>query len=309
MLKTDLVGRLDNSIIIDINSVKGTKKKSSYISGIYKITSPSGRVYIGQAIDIELRLYIAYKQVNCKQQQLIYNSIIKHGKENHLFEIIHIVSNIEIAKDELIKVLNGLEESYIIEFKSFVDDCENGLNLSRGGHNKSHSIQSKKKISEANKGKIVKPETREKIRKARTGSKSSPEANKKNSEARLGEKNHFFGKNHTDEAKNKMSIWRKENQQGENHPFYGKHHTDETKKKIGDSKKGLKMSDEVRIKQSERNKGSGNPMYGSARFGELNPMYGKKQSEETKQKIREKKQERDRIKKENNLKNKNNGKN
>lgn len=33
---------------------------------------------------------------------------------------------------------------------------------------------------------------------------------------------------------------------------------------------------------SDRMKGSGNPMHGSARFGSLNPMYGKKHSEEAK---------------------------
>ena len=302
MLKTDLVGRLDVPIVVDVDSVKGVKKKTDCIAGIYRITSPTGRIYIGQGIDIELRLYIAYRQLNCKQQRLIYNSLIKHGKENHLFEIIHVLDSTNLDKIKSIDILNKLEIDYIIEFKSFVDDSEIGLNLSRGGDNKSHSEQSKKRISEANKRKVNSPETREKIRKARTGSKSSEESNKKNSEVRMGEKNHFFGKKHTTESKLKMSKHQKENQQGENHNWFGKKHTPESKKKMSDSRKGSTMNDETKKMHSKRWSGDGNPMSGSARFGKLNPMFGRTQSEETKQKIRKKAIERNIIKKENNLK-------
>jgi len=57
--------------------------------GIYKITSPTGRVYIGQSINIENRKQ-AYSIGNnqLKKQPKIYNSIIKYGWENHIHEII-----------------------------------------------------------------------------------------------------------------------------------------------------------------------------------------------------------------------------
>ena len=56
--------------------------------GIYKITNPTGKIYIGQSVDIEARL-LQYKHVS--QYSLgrkIKNSIIKYGWENHTHEII-----------------------------------------------------------------------------------------------------------------------------------------------------------------------------------------------------------------------------
>jgi len=55
--------------------------------GIYKITSPTSKLYIGQSIDINRR-FKEYKRLNCKQQPKIYNSLQKYGPENHKFEII-----------------------------------------------------------------------------------------------------------------------------------------------------------------------------------------------------------------------------
>ena len=46
--------------------------------GIYKITSPTGRIYIGQSIDIEKRI-IKYQNIKCKSQRLLYNSLFKYG--------------------------------------------------------------------------------------------------------------------------------------------------------------------------------------------------------------------------------------
>ena len=55
--------------------------------GIYKITSPSGRVYIGQSRQIEKRLK-NYSGAWCKGQVKLYNSIMKYGWINHAFEVI-----------------------------------------------------------------------------------------------------------------------------------------------------------------------------------------------------------------------------
>ena len=55
--------------------------------GIYKIISPSNKIYIGQSIDIEKRKHL-YSKLYCKQQPKLYNSIKKHGWENHIFEIV-----------------------------------------------------------------------------------------------------------------------------------------------------------------------------------------------------------------------------
>lgn len=55
--------------------------------GIYKITSPSGKIYIGQSINIDKRR-IQYSKLECKNQPKILNSLKKYGPENHIFEIL-----------------------------------------------------------------------------------------------------------------------------------------------------------------------------------------------------------------------------
>ena len=55
--------------------------------GIYKITSPTKKIYIGQSINIQKR-FLSYKGLHCKSQTIIFNSLKKHGSENHKFEIL-----------------------------------------------------------------------------------------------------------------------------------------------------------------------------------------------------------------------------
>ena len=56
-------------------------------TGIYKITSPSNKIYIGQSLDIDKRWY-HYQNLRCKGQPQLYNSLIHHGINNHTFEIL-----------------------------------------------------------------------------------------------------------------------------------------------------------------------------------------------------------------------------
>lgn len=94
-------------------------------SGIYKITSPTEKIYIGQSKDVEYRLN-RYKELRCSAQVLLYNSFLKHGVENHIFEIIE---QGDFTRDEL----NFLEKKYILQFNSFRGNNVNGLNLTTGG--------------------------------------------------------------------------------------------------------------------------------------------------------------------------------
>ena len=55
--------------------------------GIYKITSPSGKIYIGQSVNIERR-FTRYNSLDCVKQIRLYKSFIKHNVINHKFEII-----------------------------------------------------------------------------------------------------------------------------------------------------------------------------------------------------------------------------
>ena len=84
--------------------------------GIYKITSPIGKIYIGKSIHVEKRIK-GYKSLACKGQPLIYESLINFGILNHLFEII-----CECKISEL-----NYKESYYIDLYSSIG--ENGLNL------------------------------------------------------------------------------------------------------------------------------------------------------------------------------------
>jgi len=57
------------------------------VIGIYKIVSPSNKVYIGQTVDFVKRRS-HYKNLKRNHQIRLYNSIKKHGWENHTLELI-----------------------------------------------------------------------------------------------------------------------------------------------------------------------------------------------------------------------------
>lgn len=56
-------------------------------TGIYKITSPYGQVYIGQSVDIEKR-FMQHRRNNTKGHSKLKSSFNYHGSYNHVFEII-----------------------------------------------------------------------------------------------------------------------------------------------------------------------------------------------------------------------------
>lgn len=72
------------------------------IIGIYKITSPTFKIYIGQSVDIKER-FRKYKYITCKGQHRLINSLKKYGSNNHKFEILHFCE---------IEELNELERYY-----------------------------------------------------------------------------------------------------------------------------------------------------------------------------------------------------
>lgn len=133
------------------------------ICGIYKITSPVGKMYIGRAISISSRWY-EYKYLKCKRQPKLYNSLKKYGPENHKFEVL------EECAEEL---LNEREVYYIKLFDTF--DTPHGLNLQSGGDARKPSEETKLKIGIGNKGKVQTKESNEKNRQAHLNVKQSPE--------------------------------------------------------------------------------------------------------------------------------------
>lgn len=124
------------------------------MQGIYSITSPSGKIYIGQSIDLEKRLY--YYQTcwkHIKKQRKLYASFKKHGVENHIFKIIE-----ECHLD----ILDEREIFYIDLFESTVK----GLNIKLGGNGGKQTQETKDRIGKSNTG-ISRPKTQEQIEKLR----------------------------------------------------------------------------------------------------------------------------------------------
>ena len=130
--------------------------KNTYknFSCIYLITSPVGKVYIGRTVNFRKR-YNSYSKLRAIGQPRLYRSLNKYGFDSH---------NIEILIRCNIEELNFWESFYIKLFDSF--NTEHGLNLTSGGDSSLHTEETKKKIGEANKGKIYSDETRKKMSEA-----------------------------------------------------------------------------------------------------------------------------------------------
>lgn len=198
--------------------------------GIYKITSPSKRIYIGQSINI-LRRFKEYQNnsIKIKNQTKLYNSLQKYGVENHTFEIIEECSEEDLNCrerywQEFYDVLNGglncmLQECgsiraiYSKETRATLSAQRMGCNNSFYG--KTHSEETKKLQSEVKKGKVMDVSTKEKIK--------------------LSLEGRVFSKEHRE----KLSIAGK-----------GRKHTEESKLKMSESSKGIVVSDETRMKLS-----------------------------------------------------------
>lgn len=205
--------------------------------GIYMIKNKiNGKMYVGQSVNIEKRW-----REHCRGyydgNRPISNAIKKYGKNNFEFTILH-----ECKNDS--DLLNKLEQHYIKKYNTYED--RNHYNLTPGGdfcpakvpeiakkiskamsgenhpfYGKHFTKEHKRKISEANKGRVLSQETRRKISEANKGKVISQEMRKKLSEINKG-------KHHTLEARKKIS----EAEKGEKNHFYGKHFTEEHREKL-----------------------------------------------------------------------------
>lgn len=129
---------------------------------IYKITSPSGRIYIGKSKNIKKRIK-DYKYQSKTRKSIIHDSIRGYGWDAHKIEII------EECADEL---LSEREIFWIKELKSYwLDNKGVGMNMTRGG--------------EAGGGSWI----------------WDVERRKRQSDKFRGEGGTFYGKKHTEETK------------------------------------------------------------------------------------------------------------
>jgi len=116
--------------------------------GIYKITSPSGRVYIGQSMNIERR-FRGYKTlINCKGQTKLYRSFLKYGSINHTYEIIELCELSMLNERERFWqeyfecITNGLNCALVkTSDKKMVMSDEVRAKMSKSGKGKKQSIE------------------------------------------------------------------------------------------------------------------------------------------------------------------------
>jgi group I intron endonuclease len=201
------------------------------MTGIYKITNPNGKIYIGQSIDIERRWWRYNNNLSStKGQTKLYNSINKYGADVHTFEVIEECNE---------KDLNKRERYYQEKYNAI----EEGLNCRYTETNDKSgrlSVETKKKMSKIRKGRKLTDEWKQNLGKSISG-----------------ENNGMYGKTHSDETRKKISkkltqSWKdkpreevdahnkrhSERMSGDGNPMYGKTHTDATKNKQKQRAKG-----------------------------------------------------------------------
>jgi group I intron endonuclease len=181
----------------------------------------NSKVYVGQTWQsLTERFDNAHGYDNCLY---LSRAIKKYGKDNFYYEVMTFCSTQETA--------DYWESCFIAK----LDACnrDKGYNLRSGGSRGLQSEETKKRMSDAQKGRIVSEDTKKKL----------SEILRNNPIKMIGEDNPMFGKTK------------------EQHPMFNQHHTDEAKQKMSaaklgkpSSKKGKPMSEESRRKMSEAKK-------------------------------------------------------
>ena len=136
---------------------------------IYKIINIiNGKIYIGQTTqNLEKRMSKHFSDAKTKRKKSykIHNAINKYGRDNFKYEVIEYVDN---------QILLNERECYWIKY---YDCIKNGYNILVGGMigrskiwlGRKHTEETKKKMSIAQKGKIVSESTRKKSSESRKG--------------------------------------------------------------------------------------------------------------------------------------------
>lgn len=159
-------------------------------------------------------------------------------------------------------------EQYYINFYNTLSP--NGYNLQEGGRGGVPSEDARRKMSESHKRLL----SREKH--PMLGKHHSEESKKKMSNAKKGKPSHNKGKPMSEETKKKLSESKKGLQSGEKNPMFGKHHSDETKQKISKIHKGKHISEEQKKKLSSALKGRTSPNKGKQMSEEQKKKMSKK---------------------------------
>lgn len=207
------------------------------MTGIYKIESPTGKVYIGQSIDIGRRFWQHQKR-RYNDQPKLELSLIKHGNEAHKFSVIH-----ELPIDVSPDVITVYEQFCIDQYDTAGIDL---LNIKKIAGNRSpHSPETRMKMSNSHKGKSQ-----------NIGFKHSEETKRKMSISSMGQKAWNKGMPASEETRKKLSIARRKWEISEatgkkiSEALKGRPKSEQHKERLRQANLGKKAPAEVREKMS-----------------------------------------------------------
>lgn len=199
------------------------------MTGIYKITTPSNYVYIGQSVNIKKR-WNDHKWPTKRSVSLIGRSIKKYGYKNHSFELLH-----ELPADVDKKTLSAYESLYMDLYR-----------------NAGFLLLNISDAKDSNYGYVPSEETRKKHSEKMKGKPSPAKGRILTNE----EKHHLSiinkGKPFSEAARSKLKgriVWNK-GLTGVDNNWAGRKHSTESKEKLRQINTGKKLSPETIAKRT-----------------------------------------------------------
>lgn len=190
--------------------------------GIYSITcQANGKIYIGSSAYIQKRwsYHRCQLRLNSHANPHLQSAWNLYGEAQFQFQVLELCD---------VSVLQTKEEYYIKQYNSI--DPSAGFNLTLVGERLVFSDESRKRMSDSQRGKRLSEETKIKIGKAGIGRKPTDETRRKISVAK---------QNVSQETRDKLRIANS-----------GKKHSEATKEKLRTFNTGRKLSPETRAKMS-----------------------------------------------------------
>ena len=184
---------------------------------VYKVTNMlNDKVYIGQTtLELKRRKrQHAYRTRKDDRRTAFHNALLDEGFDNFQWD------EIDIADSQ--EELDRKEKHWIAHYKA--DDPQFGYNTFEGSICAKHTADTKRKISEANKGKQRSAEARQKY--SEYAQNRSAEHQRKITESKIGKPTRRLGQKHSLEAKKKMSEAKR-----------GFQFTEEHRRKLSDAQK------------------------------------------------------------------------